>query len=97
MHLIISPRQFAQFLTGVAVVLSLISLGGQFCKYILEWGSSDFINFIDLEYEKNLPSVFATFQLLFISLLLAAIAVDKKKQKIDIAITGKVCQSFFSI
>lgn len=81
MHLIFSPRQIAQVLTVVAVVLSLISLGGQFCKYILEWGGSDLINFIDLEYEKNLPSVFATFQLLFTSLLLAMIAVDKKRTK----------------
>jgi hypothetical protein len=79
MHLIIYPKRVALFLTYIALVLSMASLIGQFCRYVLEWGTNDIIALFNLDYEKNIPSFYASFQLLLSSFLLTAIALAKRQ------------------
>lgn len=80
MTLTISPRRVYQLLTLVVVCLTLASLAGQFSKYFLGHDSlKGFVRLFYLDYENNIPTWYSSSALLLCSLLLATIAVAKKR------------------
>jgi len=77
--LIISPKQIAQFLTLVALLLGAISFAGQFAKHVLGYDSLlGLISLFNVESEGNLPTWFSAALLLICAQLLAVIAYAKQ-------------------
>jgi hypothetical protein len=80
MTFMISPRRVYQLLTLVVVCLTLASLAGQYSKYFLGHDTlKGFVRLFYLDYELNIPTWYSSSALLLCSLLLATIAVAKKR------------------
>lgn len=80
MTLMISPKKLRQILTLVVLCLTLASLAGQFSTYFLGHGTlKGFVRLFYLDYENNIPTWYSSSALLLCSLLLATIAVAKKR------------------
>lgn len=77
--LILSPKKIARVLTAIVVCLVVLSLIGQFSKYILGYGRLlGFVPLTDLNGEQNIPAWFSSSLLLLCSGLLAAVALLQK-------------------
>lgn len=75
-------RSYTRVLGAVAFFLVLLSIGGQFSKYML--GDAFLKGLVPLFYvdtEQNFPTYFSVFLILIAALLLAVIAILKGKQK----------------
>jgi len=80
MTLMISPKKLRQILTLVVLCLTLASLAGQFSTYFLGHDTlKGFVRLFDLNYENNIPTWYSSSALMLCSLLLATIAVAKKR------------------
>jgi hypothetical protein len=77
--LALSPATIAKRLTVGVVILSIISTGIQFGKYVYQapWARSDWANFLNLDREMNLPTWYSTFMLACSAMLLGLIARGK--------------------
>lgn len=77
--LFISPQRVTLVLTFVAIILSLISLAGQFSKYILGRPTVfGLVRAFSVNGDSSIPTWYSSFALLLCSLLLAIIAQVKK-------------------
>lgn len=75
----ISPKKIFQVLTFVVFCLIVLSLIGQFFKYVLGYNNAlGFVPLTDVNAEANVPAWFSGGLLLFCSLLLVVIAALKK-------------------
>jgi len=82
MHLTIFPKRVAWLFAIIALGLSGASLVSQYCVYFLDAEKfSAIANLFNVDREKNIPSLYAGFLLIFCSLLLGAIAVAKKRSR----------------
>ncbi|MBD1866698.1 hypothetical protein H6F95_05130 [Cyanobacteria bacterium FACHB-471] len=81
MNVLVQPKRVAQILAVAATSLALISIAGQFAKYFLGkgrlWGLTGLFN---VDYENNIPTLFAAFILFLASILLFLVASAKRRQ-----------------
>ena len=92
----ISPRKVFLGLTFVVICLSIISLAGQFSKYILGHGRLfGLILCFDVGSDSNGPTWYSSITLLFCSLLLAFIAASQKTVRTRYALNWKVLSAIF--
>lgn len=81
MNVLVQPKRVAQILAVAATSLALISIAGQFAKYFLGkgrlWGLTGLFN---VDYENNIPTLFAAFILFLASILLFLVASAKQRQ-----------------
>ena len=76
MELIVSPKKTIKILTLIVICLTIASIAGQFYKYV--WGHERYlVKLFNLDEEWNIPTFYASFMLLFCSILLAIIAFFK--------------------
>ncbi|WP_052055236.1 hypothetical protein [Myxosarcina sp. GI1] len=72
------PKTIFKIITLLVIILVVISTVGQMYKYILADGNENIlIKLFYLNNEKNLPTAYSSLSLLFCSLLLAVIAINK--------------------
>jgi hypothetical protein len=80
--LIIRPAAIARILAAVAVLLVIASTAGQMMRYFTHHGRIfGLIDLFSLDGERNIPTLYSTFLLLFAALLLGFIAVLKAKEE----------------
>ncbi len=80
MNLFYSPKKIARVLATIVIVLTLLSLIGQFYKYFFFDGQDRYIvNLFNLDKELNFPTWYAALSLIFCSFLLFIISSAKKK------------------
>lgn len=92
----ISPRKVFLFLTLVVIGLSIVSLAGQFSRYVLGHGSLlGLIRLFYVGYDANVPTWYSSGALLFCSLLLAFIATSQNMARIRYARHWKVLSAIF--
>jgi hypothetical protein len=92
----ISPRKVFLVLTLVAISLSIVSLAGQFSKYILGYPTLlGFVRLFDVGLDSNVPTWYSSVALLFCSLLLAFIATSPKTARTRYALYWKVLSAIF--
>jgi hypothetical protein len=81
-QLSLNPSEVARVLGAVAFLLVLGSIGGQLSKFLLGHNNvKGLIPLFDLNGEQNIPTFFSVLLMICIALLLAVIAVLKRKQK----------------
>ncbi|NJK49606.1 hypothetical protein HC931_16930 [Candidatus Gracilibacteria bacterium] len=68
-------------MTFIALLLCVASLTGQFGRYVLGIDNSKLITLFNVNAERNIPSLYAGFQLLLSSFILSAVAVVKRQTK----------------
>lgn len=73
---------YAGILGAIAYLLILLSIGGQFSKFVLEHAIlAALAPLFYVDMEQNIPTLFSVFLLLFVALLLAVIATLNRKQR----------------
>jgi hypothetical protein len=81
MELNISPKKVGKMLLIVIVVVTILSLAGQFYKYLLFGGKDRYIiNLFSLNNEFNIPTWYQTITLLLCSLLTGALYILSKSR-----------------
>lgn len=82
MDIIISPKKVVRSLSLLVIVLTLLSLLGQFYKFFFFNGQDRYlINLFNLDIESNFPTWYAALSLMFCSTLLLIISAAKRKSK----------------
>jgi hypothetical protein len=83
LSVVLSAAKVAKRLTMGVVILSVISTGIQFGKYVYHapWARSDWANFLNLDREMNLPTWYSTFMLALSAFLLELIARGKREEQ----------------
>jgi hypothetical protein len=80
--LIIRPSAIAQILAAIAALLVIASTAGHLTRYFTHHGRIfGLIDLFSLDGERNIPTLYSTFLLLFAALLLGFIAVIKAKER----------------
>lgn len=80
MNIFISPKKVIRMLAIVVIVLTLLSLLGQFYKYFFFDGQDRYlVNIFNLDKEKNFPTWYAALSLMICSTLLLIISAAKRK------------------
>ncbi len=92
----ISPKKVALVLTMVVICLSIVSLAGQFSRYILGHGNLfGLVRLFNVGEDSNIPTWYSSITLLFCSLLLAFIATFKKIARARYILHWKVLSAIF--
>ncbi len=92
----VSPRRVFLVLTVVVICLSIVSLAGQFSRYILGHGRLfGLIRLFNVGQDSNVPTWYSSITLLFCSLLLAFIATSQKTARTRYALHWKVLSAIF--
>lgn len=92
----LSPRKVFQVLTVIVICLSIVSLAGQFSRYVLGHGSLlGLIRLFNVGQDSNVPTWYSSVTLLFCSFLLALIATSRKTDRTRYALHWKVLSAIF--
>lgn len=82
MEIVIPPGRISRILVAVALLLTLASIAVQFSKYVLGHDTLlGFVRLFDANAEGNVPTWYSSSTLLMCSLLLAAIAMTRKRAR----------------
>ena len=73
----VSPKRITRLLTVAVLALVIASVTGQTVEYFA--GTQAFVWLVDLDRERNIPTLFSAGMLALCSALLAKIALDKKR------------------
>jgi hypothetical protein len=77
----LNPKKIFWLLTGIALLLALVSLLCQYLIHIRHIDLSKVIALLDVDAELSLPSIYSVFLLFIDTLLLALITMMKRKEK----------------
>ncbi|MBD2344859.1 hypothetical protein H6G18_11965 [Anabaena subtropica FACHB-260] len=78
----ISPNQITRLLVFITLGIGLASLSGQFYAYFVNGEQfSGVVRMFDLDEERNIPTLFTGFILIFCSILLELVALAKQKER----------------
>ncbi|TBR60298.1 hypothetical protein BLD44_021705 [Mastigocladus laminosus UU774] len=92
----VSPKKVALVLTIVVICLSLVSIAGQFSRYIIGRGSLfGLVRLFNVAEDSNIPTWYSSITLLFCSLLLASIATSQKLAHARYILHWKVLSAIF--
>jgi hypothetical protein len=79
-EIFLEPKKVTRFFGTIVILLTLAHLAAQFSIYVLGYDNIfGLIPMFSLNAEENIPALYATFSLLFCSVLLAIIATGKKR------------------
>lgn len=82
MNIIVNKKKVIRAIVIIVVTLSLLSLLGQFYKYLIMDGNDRYlVRFFNLDDEYNLPTLYAFLSLLLCGILILIIAVFNKKAR----------------
>lgn len=98
MHISISPRRVTLALAIVVLFLSVASLVAQFVMFV--WGHEGFLALLvtlNASEDANVPTWYSSFALLLCSILLALIAVDKRKRDDAYALHWNILSVIFLV
>ncbi|MDK2981981.1 MAG: hypothetical protein PWQ55_2328 [Chloroflexota bacterium] len=80
-NLRLNPKIITWILIGAALLMALVSLGGQYRTYVKGDNLSYILSLIDVDTELSLPTIYSVFLLFMDTVLLAFIAISKYGEK----------------
>jgi hypothetical protein len=93
----ISPRRVSQALISIVVLLTVISILGQFLQYNFEFGrvNNGLLRLFNVDEEHNIPTWYQSFSLLLCFILLVNVAISNKLHDARYAFHWKVLAIIF--
>jgi len=80
MDILLDPKRVTRFFGAIVMLLTIAHLAAQFSIFVLGYDNVfGLIHMFSLNAEENIPSLYSTISLLFCSVLLALIAIGRKR------------------